>query len=51
MGINAIAAYIEREQYALDSGRKRMDKHFGRSVIASDANELAQRLLREILKD
>jgi hypothetical protein len=51
MGINAIAAYIEPCQYALGEGRKRMDKHFGRSVIASDANELAQRLLREILKD
>ena len=51
MGINAIAAYIEPCRGALKSGRERMDGHFGRSVIASDANELAQRLLREILKD
>jgi hypothetical protein len=51
MGINAIAAYIEPIHYQLASGRQRMDKHFGRSVIASNANELAQRLLREILKD
>jgi hypothetical protein len=51
MGINAIATYIEPYPSLLNSGRKRMDKHFGRSVIACDANELAQRLMREILKD
>ncbi len=50
-GINDIATYIEPFPSLLSSGRKRMDRHFGRSVIACDANELAQRLMREILKD
>ena len=51
MGINAIATYIETDASEIQSGRERMDKHFGRSVIASDPVELAQRLIREILKD
>jgi len=51
MGINAIATYIEPDAYDIQAGRERMDKHFGRSVIASNAVELAQRLMREILKD
>jgi hypothetical protein len=51
MGINAIASYIEPCKGLISSGRDRMDRHFGRSVIANNANELAQRLMREILKD
>ena len=51
MGINAIASYIEPHKSMIAEGRERMDRHFGRSVIANNANELAQRLLREILKD
>ena len=51
MGINAIATYIEPDACDIQAGRERMDNHFGRSVIASNAVELAQRLMREILKD
>jgi hypothetical protein len=51
MGINAIATYIEPDVSEIKRGRRRMDKHFGRSVIASNPVELAQRLMREILKD
>ena len=51
MGINAIATFIETDASEIQSGRERMNKHFGRSVIASDPVELAQRLIREILKD
>ena len=51
MGINAIASYIEPQADEIADGRRRMDRHFGRSVIATNATELAQRLMREILKD
>lgn len=51
MGLNTIATYIEPISYRLKTGRKRMNEHFARSVIATNANELATRLMREILKD
>lgn len=51
MGINAIAANIEPSTAYVDEARYRMNKHFARSVVATDAVELARRLIREILKD
>lgn len=51
MGLNTIACYIEPSEIRLAGGRDRMNKHFARSVIATEANELARRLMREILKD
>jgi hypothetical protein len=50
-GLNVISSYIESNEYRLAQGRRRMNKHFARSVIATEANELARRLMREILKD
>lgn len=51
LGLNMIASYIEPSDWAVDMGRSRMDQHFARSVIATNATELARRLMREILKD
>ena len=51
LGLNMIAAYIEPNPNYMDYGRKRMNDHFARSVIAESATELASRLMREILKD
>lgn len=51
MGLNTIAAYIEPTEWKIKRGRARMNEHFARSVIATEANELATRLMREILKD
>lgn len=51
MGLNTIATYIEPNDRYLDHGRRRMNEHFARSVIAQDATELARRLMREVLKD
>jgi hypothetical protein len=51
MGLNTIACYIEPKEWKIPRGRSRMNEHFARSVIATEANELARRLMREILKD
>ena len=51
MGLNMIASYIEPNDAYVSAGRTRMNKHFARSVIATNATELATRLMREILKD
>jgi hypothetical protein len=50
-GLNAIGAYIEPDNHMTLTGRKRMDKHFARSVIAQEPCELARRLVREMIKD
>lgn len=51
MGLNTIACYIEPNPDHVRSGRSQMNEHFARSVIATEVNELARRLMREILKD
>lgn len=51
LGLNLIASYIEPNDWAVGCGRDRMNKHFARSVIATNATDLARRLMREILKD
>lgn len=51
LGLNMIASYIEPNDWAVGCGRNRMNQHFARSVIATNATDLARRLMREILKD
>lgn len=51
MGLNAIGCVIENDPSCVQATRNRMDDHFSRSVVGTDATELSRRLLREILKD
>jgi hypothetical protein len=50
-GYNTIGAYIEAHEENLEVSRREMNEHFARSAIATEPVELAQRLMREILKD
>jgi hypothetical protein len=51
MGLNAIGCVIAESESLVNYTRNQMNQHFARSTVATNATELARRLMHEILKD